>query len=476
MVLMSYGIIILAAGNGKRMTSNIPKVLHKLAGIPILFRSLNAALGLAMIKQVVVVGGSDLNALKQACSSMIFHQENMMDKISWAHQSVPMGTADAVAVGLAAINKDITNIIVLSGDIPLITSNTLNKLISNTAPQAIGIVTGNVIEPTGLGRIIRDKNNNFLQIIDEADASLMQKKITEINVGIYLFPQQVLMQLLPQINHNNTQQEYYLTDIFELAIKENISICTISLDNPLENLSVNTRRQLIELERAYQVQQAMDLIEQGVTIIDPHRFDVRGEVQISKDVEIDINVILVGKVVIESGAKIGANCYIKDTLIGADVIVQPHSVIEGAIVNARSIIGPFARIRPNTNIGCNTKIGNFVEIKAATIGENSKINHLSYVGDAIIGNQVNIGAGTITCNYDGVNKHITVIEDQVLVGAGCQLIAPITIEKQATLAAGTTLMHNAPSSKLTLNKKIQYSVEWQRPTKDKTAKQISAEI
>lgn len=476
MVLMSYGIIILAAGNGKRMHSNIPKVLHKLAGVPILFRSLYAALGVNIIKQVVVVGGADLNALKLACDSIEVNQQEIKDKISWAHQPIPLGTADAVSIGLNVIHKDITNVIVLSGDIPLITSSTLNKLISNTSSQAIGIVTGNVVEPFGLGRIIRDSKNNFLQIIDEADASLKQKKITEINVGIYLFPKKCLMQLLPQINHNNTQQEYYLTDIFKLAINKNIAVCTITLDNPLENLSVNTRTQLVELERAYQLQQAMYWIDQGVTIIDPNRFDVRGEVKIAKDVEIDINVILVGKVIIEAGAKIGANCYIKDTVIGADVIIQPNSVIEGAIIQARSMVGPFARIRPKTNIGCDTKIGNFVEIKSATVGEYSKINHLSYVGDAIIGSQVNIGAGTITCNYDGVNKHTTVIEDQVLIGACCQLIAPITVGKNATLAAGTTLIQNAPSSKLTLNKKIQYSVEWQRPTKDQTVKQISAEI
>lgn len=467
---MGYGVIILAAGDSKRMRSDIPKVLHKLAGRPILSRSLSAVFGVESIKEIVIVGGSNIETLQSFYNTEVLDNKNNNYQIDWAHQQLPLGTANAVMVGLSKINQDINKIIVLSGDIPLISANTLNKLISNTNSKSVGIITGTVANPQGLGRIIRDSNNNFLKIAEEVDASNLEKKITEVNVGIYLFPKEFLVQSLPKINNHNRQKEYYLTDVMALAVAQNISIVTTTTDNSLENVSVNTRQQLIALERQYQVWQANYFIEQGVTILDPSRFDIRGEVEIAPDVEIDINVILAGKVVIAKGAKIGANCYIKDTIIGPNVIIEPNTIIDGAIIYSQAIIGPFARIRPKTNIAANAKIGNFVEIKAAIVGEKSKINHLSYIGDAIIGSNVNIGAGSITCNYDGANKHVTVIEDNVLIGSACQLIAPITVEKNATLAAGTTLIQPAPASKLTLNKKNQYSVNWQRPVKKQSAK------
>ncbi len=460
---MSHGIIILAAGNGSRMQSNIPKVLHKLAGKPMLEHLVETSLNIPSIKQVVIVGGANLSQLKAALPTQ---------EIVWAHQAKQLGTADAVAVGLTKLNPEINKVLVLSGDIPLISIATLNKLIINNKQNTISILTGNITVPTGYGRIIRDTNNDFLKIVEELDTTDVEKQITEINIGIYIFPKNFLIEFLPRINNNNNQQEYYLTDLLKLAVDNRISVYSEAATCPWEIKGVNNRAQLVELEREYQLQQAISFLEKGVTILDPKRFEARGDVKIGEDVEIDINVILSGKVVIEQGVKIGANCYIKDSTIGENSIIEPNSVIDGACISKNAIIGPFARLRPGVNIGSGSKIGNFVEIKATVIGSNSKINHLSYVGDAKVGNNVNIGAGTITCNYDGVNKHTTIIEDDVLVGSDCQLIAPIKINKQATIAAGTTLINDAPANRLTLNKKEQQSKEWQRPKKQIQEQQI----
>jgi bifunctional UDP-N-acetylglucosamine pyrophosphorylase / glucosamine-1-phosphate N-acetyltransferase len=459
-----YGVIILAAGNSKRMISNIPKVLHPLAGTPMLIRIIKSVLKLPAIKELVIVAGYHGDLLKTTCQQFISEPQHV-ERISWAHQAEPLGTADAVAVGLAKISKQINHVIVITGDLPLVSTDTLDKLISHTPITGLGVVTDYVDNPTGFGRIERDFQHNFSKIIEEQDASSQQKKIKEINVGLYLFPQQFLAKHLGEINNHNNQHEYYLTNIIEAAVTNKYAIVTIQPDNHLESFSVNSRKQLVQLERAFQVQQAMLFLEQGVTIIDPNRFDVRGEITIEQDVEIDINVVLIGKVLIQKGVKIGANCYIKDSIIKENVIIHSNSFIEGATIEPEAKIGPFARIRPNTHIGQYTKIGNFVEVKDSYINEHSKINHLSYVGNARIGNHVNIGAGTITCNYDGANKHTTMIKDYASIGASCQLIAPITVEEQATIAAGTTLMQNAPPYKLTLNKKIQYNIEWRRPDK-----------
>lgn len=448
---MSYGIIILAAGNGSRMHSKIPKVLHKLAGKTMLEHLIATSLSVAKVKQIIVVAGANISELQAALPEY---------PICWAHQLQQLGTADAVAAGLKLLDDKIKNVLILSGDTPLISKDTLDQLINNTNHNNIGIVTSNIDMPTGYGRIVRDTNNNFIKIIEELDATNLEKQITEINVGVYLFPKNLLINFLPKINNNNNKQEYYLTDLLSLAVAQSIIINSQNTLYSLEKNSVNTKEQLIKLERELQFNQAINLLKQGVTILDPKRLDIRGDVTIAKDVEIDVNVILIGKVIIESGVKIGANCYIKDSIIGENSIIEPNSVIDGSNISANVTIGPFARLRPGTNIGSKSKIGNFVEIKATSVGESSKINHLSYVGNAKIGNNVNIGAGTITCNYDGVNKYITTIEDSVMVGSGCQLIAPITIGNQAFIAAGTTLINDAPANKLTLNKKLQQSREF----------------
>lgn len=459
---MSYGAIILAAGDGKRMQSKLPKVLHNFAGTPILFRIIRETLKILDLKEIVIVAGASLEQLKIAYEN----SESRNDRrIVWANQALPIGTADAVVTGLQYLNPTIQKVLILSGDLPLISMLSLNALIKNTYENAIGILTSNVNQPYGLGRIVRDSQNKFLKIVEEVEANDLEKNIKEVNVGVYLFPKKFLDSNLPKLNNYNKQKEYYLTEIFKFTESSKSEVYSANPLNYLESFSINTRKQLIDLERKYNIQQANKLLEQGVTIVDPNRLDIRGEVQIDSDVEIDINVILVGKIILESGAKIGANCYIKDSTIGSGVIIEPNSVIDGAIIEQQAKIGPFARIRPNSHIQSYAKIGNFVEIKSSMVGMYSKVNHLSYIGDGNIGKKVNVGAGVITCNYDGINKHITVIEDNVSIGAGCQLIAPIIIEKSATIAAGTTLLKRAPADLLTLNKKMQYSIEWQKPIK-----------
>lgn len=453
---MDYGIIILAAGNGSRMKSNIPKVLHKVAGKSMLEHLVATVSQLKSVKQLVVVAGSHIELLKS-----VIQQKN----ITWAHQQQQLGTAHALECGIKALTEKVENILVLSGDTPLVSFLTLDNFMSNTKQQEIGIIIGKLGEPAGYGRIIRDNHNNFVTIVEELEANNSQKEITEVNSGVYLFPRIFLEKFLSKINNNNSKQEYYLVDLFKLAINNGFNINLEHAHYFWEIMSVNTRQHLIELERAYQTQQAINFLQHGVTILDPKRFDVRGNVRIEQDAEIDINVVLVGDTVIERGAKIGANCYIKDSIIKQNAIIEPNSIIENACISNNAIIGPFARIRPGTKIGTKSKVGNFVEVKSSIIGDHSKINHLSYVGDATIGNNVNIGAGTITCNYDGVNKYKTIIEDDVLIGSDCQLIAPITVAKQAIIAAGTTVIKDVPSHKLTLNKKEQYSRDWQKPIK-----------
>ena len=464
---MGYGVIILAAGHGKRMQSGIPKVLHKLANNPIIIHSLGVVIKLPKVQQIIIVAGSNQAQLQAVVNSNDLPPE-VTANIGWANQLQPLGTADAVRVGLTAMSDKITQILVLSGDVPLISQATLENLIAATPESAIGLITAKVTDPSGLGRIIRDAANNFVRIVEDADADHAMREIKEINGGVYLFPRKWLAKFLPQIDQNNQQQEYYLTALFDFIQQQQMQVRTHSPVSYIEIVGVNTREQLAMLEREYQLMQAKQLLRQGVTLIDPRRFDVRGDVNninIAEDVTIDINVILDGLIKIGTGTVIGPNCYIKDATIGNNVEVLANTVIEGAVIADGAKVGPFARIRPKTIIASQAKVGNFVEVKAATIGEYSKVNHLSYVGNANIGSKVNFGAGSITCNYDGANKYQTIIEDYAAIGAGCQLIAPITVAANATIAAGTTVITDAPAAKLTLNKKLQYSVEWQRPVK-----------
>jgi bifunctional UDP-N-acetylglucosamine pyrophosphorylase/glucosamine-1-phosphate N-acetyltransferase len=355
---------------------------------------------------------------------------------------------------------------VLYGDVPLISKQTLQKLIDSTPAIALGMLTAHLHNPHGYGRIMRNQQQQIIRIVEEKDATEEEKKIKEINPGIYFLSASYLKQWLPALTNHNGQNEYYLTDIIPLAVKEKMTIHAVQPANNEEILGVNDRIQLAHLERFYQYQAAINLMRQGVTIYDPARLDIRGEVKIGRDVVIDINVILEGHVVIGDECIIGANTILRDVELGSRIHIKENTLIDGAKIAPDCVIGPFARIRPGTVLASQVHIGNFVEIKKSVIAQGSKVNHLSYIGDSEIGSSVNIGAGTITCNYDGANKHITHIGDNAFIGSGTQLVAPVTIGAGATIGAGSTITHNTPPDKLTLARVPQHTVaDWERPKK-----------
>jgi len=450
-------VVILAAGQGKRMQSSKPKVLHKLAGTPLIQHVLKKAFTISKKPPILIYGHEGIK-LKDSLQA---------HDIIWVEQKEQLGTGHAVMQAMSKINDD-DHILILSGDVPLITTETLNRLIAATPKDQVGLLTAHISNPYGYGRIIRDGDGYVINIVEEKDASERERAINEINTGIYYVPCQKLKAWLPKIKNHNNQKEYYLTEIIPLALKEKISIHTINPDFPEEIFGVNDKCQLAYLERFYQTLKARDLMKQGVTILDPHRIDIRGEVTVGKDVIIDVNVILEGKIVIGDHCIIGSNCFLKDTTLSHDVEIKSHSHIDGATIGARSIIGPFARLRPETFLDEDVHIGNFVEVKKSKIAKGSKANHLTYIGDSEIGRHVNVGAGTITCNYDGANKHKTKIEDEVFIGSGTQLVAPVSIGKGATIGAGSTITKDVPANKLTLSRVPQETVEnWQRPEKVK---------
>lgn len=440
---MSYAVIILAAGKGLRMRSSIPKVLHPIGGMPMIEHVIKTAQSLAPQKIVIVYGyqGEQLKAALAHYPDLIF-----------VEQKEQQGTGHAVLQALPFMEGN-KKVLILCGDAPLIQPETLQQFIQ-TAEESramIGVVTAKPYLPTGFGRIIRDKKGQIERIVEEKDASPAEKEITEINTGIFWVATQKLQEWLPQLTTTNTQKEYYLTDIIALAITEKLPIASTLLASSMEALGINDKQQLAMLERIYQAGQAQQLMQQGATVMDPSRLDIRGQVTVGKDVSIDINVILQGKVILEDNVNIGPNVMIKDSIIQKGAEILANSVIEEATIGPHSIVGPFARVRPGTLLGEHAKIGNFVEIKNAKIGEGSKINHLSYVGDAIVGQAVNIGAGVITCNYDGKNKHQTVIGNRVFIGSDVQLIAPITIGEGVTIGAGTTVVKDVPANVLIHN-------------------------
>lgn len=447
-------VIILAAGHGKRMRSTLPKVLHKLAGKPLLQYIVETVKELQP-HEVYVVYGNGGGQVPKYLNHLA---------VNWVRQAELLGTGHAVAQAIPEIEQDENHILILLGDTPLVSLTTLKKLINATKAHQIGLITLTTQQPFGLGRILRNQLGKVIQIIEEKDASIEQRKIQEVNSGIFYVPVKLLKHWLPKIKKTNAQGEYYLTDIITMAVDENIEIVTVSSDIDGEMQGVNDRVQLAKLERYFQYQAAKKLMLAGVTLRDPCRFDLRGQLTVEKDVIIDVDVILEGENTIGANSSVGSHTILKDVKIGRNVEIKPYSLIEGAVIGDDCIIGPFARIRPGSVLKKNVHIGNFVEVKKSHIEQQTKINHLSYIGDANIGKNVNIGAGTITCNYDGANKHKTQIEDDVFVGSNTALIAPIRIKKGATVGAGSTLNKDVPAGKLTLNRAETKTLSgWKRP-------------
>ena len=453
---MTITTIILAAGKGTRMRSDIPKVMHKIADRSLLEHVYGLATHLQNSK-VTIVYGHGGEYVKQNLSHLI---------ANWVEQKVQKGTGHAVQQAVDHIN-DGDDVLILYGDVPLLKLNTVNTLLANVSDQSMALLTMNLADPKGYGRIVRDNDGQVQKIVEEKDASAQEKLLSEINTGIMAVKGNKLKAWLNGLKNNNAQGEYYLTDIIEMAVSEGIRVVTNQPTSEDEVLGVNNRMQLSHLERVFQQEQALKLMEQGVTLRDPSRFDLRGTLEsLGQDIEIDINVILEGNNKIGSHVSIGANTRIKNSTIGDDVEILDNCNIENAVIGASSRIGPFARLRPDTVLGNNVHIGNFVEIKKSDVAEQSKINHLSYIGDTTVGRKVNIGAGTITCNYDGVNKFRTTIGDGAFIGSDTQLIAPVTIGDNATIGAGSTITKDTPENQLTLSRAKQLSISgWQRPVK-----------
>lgn len=449
-------IVILAAGAGKRMQSTLPKVLHTLAGYPLLRHVINTARLLSPSKICIVIGhGGEI--VREAIPD---------DDLIWITQEQQLGTGHAVMQALPHLDK-VEQTLILYGDVPLINMATLKKLIHAKNDRQCALMTAILPDATGYGRIVREtKSKAIAAIVEQKEANSEQLAIHEINTGIMLLPNQYLHEWLPKLKNSNAQQEYYLTDVIGMAAKLDIEIASAQPVNAWEVMGVNNKRQLAELERIYQKERANELLEQGVKLIDPDRIDIRGNLSCESDVEIDANCIFEGTVTLGKGVRIGANCILRNVTVAADTLIYPYSLIEDTEVSDSCRIGPYARIRPGTRLSSKVHIGNFVEVKNSQIASGTKANHLTYIGDSIIGKGVNIGAGTITCNYDGANKYQTIIEDDVFVGSDTQLVAPVRISKGSTIGAGSTITKDTPENALTLARSKQISISgWKRPTK-----------
>ena len=453
---MSISVIILAAGKGTRMRSSLPKVLQPLAGRPLLGHVIETAQKLQADNIITIYGhGGEL-----------VQHEFAKEQVQWVEQAEQLGTGHAVKVTLPVLAQDGLSLI-LSGDVPCITTQTLQKLLDASQASGIGLVTLTLPDASGYGRIVRE-NGNIQAIVEHKDASDEQRKIQEINTGIYCVSNAKLHQWLPKLSNNNAQGEYYLTDIVAMAIQDGLEVASVEPERAFEVEGVNDRVQLARLEREYQAFQAKQLMQQGVHLIDPSRFDLRGSLAVGQDVRIDINVIIEGNCEFGDNVEIGAGCIIKNTKIAAGTKVQPYSVFDSAIVGENTQIGPFARLRPGAKLANEVHIGNFVEVKNTSIGLGSKANHFTYLGDAEIGAGSNIGAGTITCNYDGANKFKTIIGDAAFIGSNSSLVAPVTIGNGATVGAGSVITHDVADNSLAFERSKQIAKEdYQRPQKMK---------
>lgn len=451
---MSLNVVILAAGQGKRMQSDLPKVLHPLAGRPLLAHVLDTARALTPSRIVVVYGhGGDRVVTAVTAPDLRF-----------ALQEPQLGTGHAVQQALPHLDPAHPTL-VLYGDVPLIGVATLNALAA-AAQNGMALLSADFQDPTGYGRVLRDERGEVAAIVEQRDATPDQLAIREVNTGFMVLPTARLADWLGSLSNANAQGEYYLTDLVSKARASAVPVVAVAAPDAVETLGVNSKVQLAQLERLYQGRRADALMNAGVMLADPARIDVRGTLTCGRDVFIDVNCVFEGRVTLADGVSIGPNCVLKDVEIGAGTRMEAFTHVEGAVVGAGCRIGPYARLRPGADLAEAVHIGNFVEVKASTIAAGSKANHLAYVGDSTVGRNVNIGAGTITCNYDGANKHRTVIEDDVFIGSDTQLVAPVVVRRGATIGAGSTITREAPAEQLTLSRSEQTSISgWKRPQK-----------
>lgn len=454
-MITNLEIIVLAAGQGKRMHSALPKVLHSLADRPLLAHVIAAAQALSP-RSIHVVYGHGGEQVREAFSEA---------SVIWAHQAEQLGTGHAVQQAISAVGNDAL-VLILYGDVPLISVDTLRALIAAAGPSTLSLLTAELADPRGYGRIVRHPLGHVERIVEQKDATPDEAAINEINTGILAVPATRLRGWLSRLENRNAQREYYLTDIIAMAVADDVEVATRQPAAAYEILGVNSKKDLAQLERLHQQNQAQALLERGVTLRDPARLDVRGELTCGRDVVIDVNVIFEGRVTLGDGVRVGPNNVIRDTSIGVNTTILPNCVIEEAVIGAECRIGPFARVRPGSEFAAHVHIGNFVETKKAQVGEGSKVNHLTYIGDSTIGKRTNVGAGTITCNYDGVNKHQTIIGDDVFVGSNTAMVAPVRIGDRATIAAGSVITADVESAELAVARGKQRNVKgWKRPEK-----------
>jgi bifunctional UDP-N-acetylglucosamine pyrophosphorylase/glucosamine-1-phosphate N-acetyltransferase len=456
---MSLSVVILAAGQGKRMRSDLPKVLQPLAGRPLLAHVLESARQL-MPAGVHVVYGHGGEALRTAFAA---------EPVVWALQAEQKGTGHALMQAMPAIADDHL-VLVLYGDVPLLRASTLATLVALAGSQALALLTVQLADPSGYGRVLRDARGNVKGIVEEKDASAAQRRIREGNTGVMALPAARLREWLAQLKSDNAQGEYYLTDVVAMAVKARVPVRPLAALDETEVLGINDRLQLAQLEALLRARRAQEALRAGATLADPARFDQRGELVLGRDVFIDANVLFEGRVVLGDRVRVGPNCLLRDMTVGADTQILANCVLEKSAIGARCQVGPFARMRPGGTLADEVHIGNFVEVKNSQVGRGSKANHLTYLGDTDVGERVNVGAGTITCNYDGANKSRTVIGDRAFIGSGNMLVAPVMIGADATTGAGSTITRDAPEGKLTIARGRQVTVDgWQRPVKKKSS-------
>jgi bifunctional UDP-N-acetylglucosamine pyrophosphorylase/glucosamine-1-phosphate N-acetyltransferase len=451
---MALDIIVLAAGLGKRMRSGLPKVLHPLAGRPLLAHVLDAARALSP-RAIIVVHGHGAESVRAAFPG---------ESLAWALQKEQLGTGHAVMQALPLVSAQ--QVVILYGDVPLIRAATLEKLRA-AARDGVALVTADLPEPKGYGRVVRE-GGKIARVVEEKDASAAEKAIREVNAGLMAMDAKRLAGWTRKLSNGNAQKEYYLTDLIALAVGEGVPVEAVKVDDPWEVAGVNSKQDLAALERVAQARQAARLLEAGVTLADPARIDVRGSLACGRDVSIDVNCVFEGKISLADGVRIGPNCVLRNVTVAQGSEVRAFSHLDDAEVGARCVIGPYARLRPGANLDDEVHIGNFVEVKASRIGKGTKANHLAYIGDAEVGARVNIGAGTITCNYDGANKNRTVIEDDCFIGSDATLVAPVRIARGSYIGAGSTINKNTPAGQLTVARAKQVSIpSWKPPKKAK---------